>query len=88
MGNTEGLSSETIENVCKSEEIIEDLFEPLAREGFVCELSSGILSALEVLGIASLAIIRVVATNDDSTDEVLDCDNEIIEENWNDFDTI
>jgi hypothetical protein len=87
MGNTEGFLSENIEEINEYEEIIEDIIEPLAREGFVSELSTGITlvfynQALEVLGVASLAVIRVVANNEESGEEVFeDYDSDVLDQN-------
>lgn len=46
MGNTSGALAESIEELGRSEEIAEEILEPLARDGFVCELSAGITTVL------------------------------------------
>ena len=44
MGNTSGLLAENIEELGRSEEMAEEILEPLVREGFVGELAAGITS--------------------------------------------
>ena len=46
MGNTSGVLSECIEELGKSDEVLEEILEPLVREEFISEITSGITSVL------------------------------------------
>ena len=52
MGNTSGLLNECIEELGHSgelvEEAIEEIIEPLAREGLVSEISTGIATVITI----------------------------------------
>lgn len=77
MGNTTDTVVSLVEDFEDGEVLFDELLEPMARNGFVSEISEGITSvidnkALEVLVIASIGTIKMLATNDDSGEEILE----------------
>lgn len=77
MGSTLGTLDECIEDIARYDDYVEEILEPLARDEFVSDLTSGLttvkgMQALQIIGVSSLAVIRCVANNDDSGEEVFD----------------
>lgn len=83
MGNSGGSGPMSLDEFEECENIYEDILEPMARSTFVSEISEGIttvifIKALEVILIASVGTIKLLATSDDSGEELIDdYDNEI-----------
>ena len=77
MGNTSVSLTNSLEDFFKSDEITEEVLEPLQREGIICEVSEGLAAvifeqALEIIAVASVATIRYAATSEDSGEDVFD----------------
>lgn len=77
MGNTTDTVVSLVEDFEEGEALFEEILEPMARNGIVSEISDGITSvivnkALEVLVIASIGTIKLLATNDDSGEEIIE----------------
>ena len=77
MGNTTDTFVSLVEDFEDGEVLFDEILEPMARNGFVSEISEGITAvidnkALEVLVIASIGTIKMLATNDDSGEEILE----------------